>query len=129
MLPASETFQHPLALARAQIPSTAISSRNKAIVRMLRRIRALGIALRRMIRSRSVAAETLWGTERGQSHRPQPMLAAPAREPVTHFESALGYAGADPPELHHLLGRRSGTGSGTLNYEKTIIATAATAPE
>jgi hypothetical protein len=29
------------------------------------------------------------GTERGQSHRPQPMLAATASRPVTHFESAL----------------------------------------
>jgi hypothetical protein len=35
------------------------------------------------------AAETLWGTERRQSCRPQPMLAAAASKPVPDFESAL----------------------------------------
>jgi hypothetical protein len=42
---------------------------------------------------KTVAAETLWSTERDYSHRPQPMLAAPARMPVTKFEAALSCIG------------------------------------
>ena len=72
-----------------RMPSTASSSRYQAGMRTPCRIRASGITLRKLIRSRSVVVETLWGTERGQSHRPQPMLAAPARQHVTHFESSL----------------------------------------
>jgi hypothetical protein len=59
-------------------------------MRIPRRIRASGIALRKLIRSRSVAGSSVSGTGGGQFHRPQPMLTTPARELVTHFESALG---------------------------------------
>jgi hypothetical protein len=83
-------LQIPEALAFAQDPiSTATSSRKQAGMRTPRRMRAPGIALRKLIRSRSMAAETLWGTERRQSHRLQPMLAAMATTPVKHLESAL----------------------------------------
>ena len=50
------------------------------------------------MRSRWVAVAELPGTGRKAFRPPQPMLAAAARTPVTHFESALGSA---PPTLLH----------------------------
>ena len=59
-----------------------------------RLIRGSGIVRRKLIRSRSrsVTAETAGsGTRRRPCNQPQRMLAGPARAPVTHFESALGF--------------------------------------
>jgi hypothetical protein len=53
------------------------------------RICSSGMDLRQLIRSRSVSAETLSSTRRRRFRRPQPMLTAPARTPVTDFESSL----------------------------------------
>jgi hypothetical protein len=71
------------------IPSTATSSRYQAGLRIPRRIRGSGIALRKLIRSRSVAGRAVSSKDRARFRRPQPMLSAPARVPVTHFKSAL----------------------------------------
>jgi hypothetical protein len=65
-------------------------------MRTPRRMRGSGIARRKLIRSRSVAATAASGTERRRSRRPQLMVAGRARAPVTHFESAL----AAPPRQH-----------------------------
>jgi hypothetical protein len=45
--------------------------------------------LRRLIRSRSVAAEPVSGTEMEQAHSVNPTQATQASAFVTHFESAL----------------------------------------
>ena len=76
------------------MPSTATSSRYQAGIRIPRRIRESGIALRKLIRLRSVAAEMLSGTRRGRIRRPQLMLTAPAMAPVTDFKSALESGGS-----------------------------------
>ena len=72
------------------MPSTATSSRYQAGMRTPRRIRASGIALRKLIRSRSVAAEQVSRTEKEQARSANPTLATQASALVTHFESALG---------------------------------------
>ena len=74
---------------RLRIPSTATSSRYQAGMRIPRRIRASGIALIKLMRSRSVAARAVSGTGRARFRRPQPILKAQAREHVKHFGSTL----------------------------------------
>jgi len=74
-----------------RIPSTATSSRYQAGIRIPRRIRVSGIALMKLIRSRSVAAESVSSTEMEQSHSVNPTPATQACAFVTHFESTLGY--------------------------------------
>ena len=81
-----------------KIPSTATSSRYQAGIRIPRRSRTSGIALRKLIRSRSVAAEAVSGTEKEQDHSVNPTPATQASALVTHFESALRWAGIDKPE-------------------------------
>jgi hypothetical protein len=73
-----------------RIPSTVTRSRYQGRMRTPRRMRASVLAMRKLIRSRSVAAEAVLSTERRRFCRPQSMVAASARTPVTHFESALG---------------------------------------
>jgi hypothetical protein len=46
-----------------------------------------------LIRSRSVAAETLWSTEKEQSHRAQRIAGAPASPSRPDFQSALAIDG------------------------------------
>jgi hypothetical protein len=76
-----------------RIPSTATSNRYQVGIRTHRRIRASGIALRKLIRSRSAAAEPVSGTEKEQSYSVNGMLKAQDTALVTHFESALGRKG------------------------------------
>jgi hypothetical protein len=88
-----QNAQIPHALALAEDPEHRHQEhRYQPRMRTLRRMRASGLALRKLIRSRSVAAEAVLSTERKRFCRPQPMVAACARTPVTHFESALGRA-------------------------------------
>ena len=100
MVTASKPLQIPQARQPLRIPSTATSSRYQAGMRTPRRKRASGIACRSLIRSRSVAAEAVSGTGRRRYHRPNPLLAAQARAPVTHFESALPPAPTSPAKGH-----------------------------
>ena len=95
-----------------RIPSAATSSRYQAGMRTPRRMRASGIALRKLIRSRSVAAEALSSTERRRFRRPQPMVVAAATAPVAHFESAL-----DRPVIQSGLGQ---TQQRTLNTDSEL---------
>lgn len=74
---------------RLRIPRRATNSRYQAGIRTPRRIRASGIALRSLIRSRSVAAETLLSKRRSRFRRLHCMLTTQARDPVTDFDSAL----------------------------------------
>ncbi len=50
-----------------------------------------GVTSRKLIRSRSVAAEPVSGTEKEQARSVNRMLKAQATALVTHFESALGH--------------------------------------
>ena len=53
---------------------------HQAGMRIRSRIRASGIALRKLIRSKSVAGRAVSGTGRARFRRPQPMLTAAGRE-------------------------------------------------
>ena len=84
-----------------RIPSTATSSRYQAGMRIPRRIRASGIALRKLIRSRSNAGRAISGTGGARFRRPHPMLTASAGELMTHFESVLCNIQGRVPQAHH----------------------------
>ena len=70
----SRRFSRPL-----RIPSTASSSKDQAGIRTPRHIQASGIAVRKLIRSRSVAAKPLSGTETKQARSVNRRLTAQAR--------------------------------------------------
>lgn len=89
MVPAWKALQIPQALALDQDAEHGYQEQVPAGMRTPRRMRASGIAVRKLIRSRSVAAAALSGTERIQSRRPQPMLAGAVSSLVTHFGSTL----------------------------------------
>jgi len=78
------------AASSRQVSDGKMSNRYQAGIRIPRRIRTSGIALRKLIRSRSVAAEPVSRTEKEQARSANPTLAAQASALVTHFESALG---------------------------------------
>jgi len=89
LLASRKTLQIRWLSQRLRIPSPATNCRYEVGIRILRFIRESRINFRKLVKSRLVAGSVISDTGRARLHRPQPMLAAMAREPATYFESAL----------------------------------------